>query len=149
MTHSDDVRLLAYAADRARMHPDYLGWVLAQYSTLEHLAEPELVRLLGMTGDELARLRLCLRPRADHFAADVEQISATFNIDAGRLAQIVRFVDSVTAMASPQRRAVTPAPGLLMAARAQPELRPAPTRSRRQHRRRRDHRGPHDAASQS
>ena len=33
MTRSDDARMLAYAANRAKAHPHYLGWVLARYSS--------------------------------------------------------------------------------------------------------------------
>jgi hypothetical protein len=86
----------------------------------------------------LARLSLCLRPRADCFAEDVEHISATFNLDAGRLAQIVRFVESMEAMASSDTSTVSAESGLLMAARA-----------RKQSRQRQDKEGPHDAASKS
>jgi hypothetical protein len=138
MTHSDDARILAYAANRAKAHPHYLGWMLARYSTLENIAEPDLAQILGITSHDLARLSLCLRPRADCFAEDVEHISATFNLDAGRLAQIVRFVESVEAMADSDTSTVSAESGLLMAAR-----------SRRQNRQRQDKEGPHDAASQS
>lgn len=138
MTRSDDARMLAYAAHRAKAHPHYLGWVLARYSQLENITEPELAIILGITSHDLARLSLCLRPRADCFAADVEHISATFNLDAGRLAQLVRFVESIDAMAGPDTSTVAAESGLLMAARA-----------RKRSRRRQDREGPHDAASQS
>jgi hypothetical protein len=138
MTHSDDTRMLTYAANRAKAHPYYLGWVLTRYSTLENITEPDLAQILGTTSHDLARLSLCLRPRPDCFAEDVEHISATFNLDAGRLAQIVRFVESVEAMADPDTSTVATESGLLMAARA-----------RRQNRKSRDKEDPHDAASQS
>jgi hypothetical protein len=138
MTHSDDARLLTYAANRAKAHPQYLGWVLTRYSTLENITEPDLAQILGITSHDMARLSLCLRPRPDCFAEDVEHLSATFNLDAGRLAQIVRFVESVAAMADPETSSVAAESGLLMAARA-----------RRQNRKRRDKEGPHDTASQS
>ena len=64
MTRSDDARMLAYA-NRAKAHPHYLGWVLARYSKLENIAEPDLAKILGTTSHDLARLSLCLRPRAD------------------------------------------------------------------------------------
>jgi hypothetical protein len=129
MTRSDDARILAYAANRAKAHPHYLGWVLARYSTLENIAEPDLAKILGTTSDDLARLSLCLRPRADCFAEDVEHISATFNVDAGRLAQVVRFVESMEAMASPDTSAVSAEAGLLMAARARKKSRQRQDRS--------------------
>jgi hypothetical protein len=138
MTHSDDARMLAYAANRAKAHPHYLGWVLARYSKLENIAEPDLVQILGTTSANLARLSLCLRPRADCFAEDVEHIGATFNLDADRLAQIVRFVESIDAMALLDTNTVSAESGLLMAARA-----------RKQSRQRQDKEGPHDTASKS
>jgi hypothetical protein len=138
MTRSDDARMLAYAANRAKAHPHYLGWVLARYSTLENIAEPDLAQILRTTSHDLTRLSLCLRPRADCFVEDVEHISATFNLDAGRLAQIVRFVESMEAMASSDTSTVSAESGLLMAARA-----------RKQSRQRQDKEGPHDAASKS
>ena len=138
MTRSDDARILAYAANRAKAHPHYLGWVLARYSKLENIAEPDLAKILGTTSHDLARLSLCLRPRADCFAEDVEHISATFNLDAGRLAQIVRFVESIDTMALPDTNTVSAESGLLMAARA-----------RKKSRQRQDKEGPHDAASKS
>lgn len=138
MTRSDDARILAYAANRAKAQPHYLGWVLARYSTLENITESELAEILGTTSHDLARLSLCLRPRPNCFGEDVEHISATFNLNAGRLAQVVRFVESVEAMAGPNTSTVTTASGLLMAARA-----------RRQRRQCQDKKGPHDAASQS
>jgi hypothetical protein len=138
MTRSDDARMLAYAANRARAHPHYLGWVLARYSTLENIAQPDLAKILGTTSHDLARLSLCLRPRADCLAEDVEHISATFNLDAGRLAQIVRLVESIDAMAIPDTNTVSAESGLLIAARA-----------RKQSRQRQDKEGPHDAESKS
>jgi hypothetical protein len=138
MTGPNDTRMLAYAANRAQAHPHYLGWVLAQYSKLENIAEPDLAKILGTTSHDLARLSLCLRPRADHFTEDVEHISATFNLDTGRLAQIVRFVESMEAMALPDTSPISAESGLLMAARA-----------RKQSRQRQDKEGPHDAASKS
>jgi hypothetical protein len=138
MTRPDDARMLAYAANRAKAHPHYLGWVLARYSQLENIAEPDLAKILRTTSHDLARLSLCLRPRADCFAEDVEHISATFNLDASRLAQIVRFVESIDTMASLDTSTVSAESGLLMAARA-----------RKQSRQRQDKEGPHNAASKS
>jgi len=138
MTRSDDARMLAYAANRAKTHPHYLGWVLARYSELENITEPDLAAILGATSHDLARLSLCLRPRADCFAEDVEHISATFHLDAGRLTQVVRSVESIEAMVIPDTSTVSAESGLLMAARA-----------RQQRRQRQDKEGPHDAAPKS
>lgn len=138
MTRSDDTRMFVYAARRAQAHPHYLGWVLARYSTLENIAEPDLVNILGTTCHDLARLSLCLRPRTDCFAEDIAHINTRFNLDVGTLAQIVRFVESVEAMARPDTNTMAAESGLLMAARV-----------RQQSLQRQDKEGPHDAASKS
>ena len=117
MTRSYDDRVLAHAAGRAKAHPHYLGWVLARYRELEKLSERELVEALGATSPDVPRLSLCLRPRTDHFAADIEQISIKFNLDAVALAKIVRFVESIEAMTPPETGTVSGEAGLLMAAR--------------------------------
>lgn len=123
MTLSYKARVLAYAANRAKVHPDYLGWVLARYRELEKISEHNLVDILGTTSRDLPRLGLCLRPREDHFAEDIEQISAKFNVDAAALAKIVRLVESVEVMAATDTRAVSTESGLLMAARTRKKKR--------------------------
>src|SRR5262245_29729309 len=93
MTPSRDERLLDYAAQRAKAHPDYLGWVLTRYVERERISEAELASCLGSTPHDLHRLALCLRPRAEHFADDIRQISTKFQIDATALAGVVRRVE--------------------------------------------------------
>lgn len=117
MTLSYEARVLARAANRAKVHPDYLGWILARYRELEKVSEHTLVDLLGTTSRDLPRLELCLRPRGNHFTEDIRQISAKFNVDTAALAKIVRLVESVEVMAATGARAVSTESGLLMAAR--------------------------------
>src|SRR5262245_54751714 len=100
MTRPQDERLLAYAAHRAKVRPEYLAWALARYVELEHISEEELTHRLGISLCDLPHLALCLRPRADHFAADVRQISARFNLDLSALASVMRLVDSLEALAA-------------------------------------------------
>ncbi|HEX2094532.1 MAG TPA: hypothetical protein VHG28_19160 [Longimicrobiaceae bacterium] len=106
------VDLLQRAAERAAERPAYLGWVLSRYLDLEGLDWPAVAAALGRSVD-FAPLALCLRPRPDHFAADVRAVAERFDLDAGALARIVRTVDAVDAMAreAPQDR------GALLAAR--------------------------------
>jgi hypothetical protein len=110
--------LLAYAAQRASANPGYFGWVLRRYAELEHLTEEALAQRLGLPGVDLPHLALCLRPRAAHFAADVGQISAKFNLDPAALAAVVRLVEAVEALASGNAAGASADSGLLMAARA-------------------------------
>jgi hypothetical protein len=137
MTPSDDAKLLAYAASRAKGHPHYLGWVFARYGELENISEHDLAEILSTTSHNLLRLGLCLRPRADHFAEDIEQIRDKFNIDAIALATVVRLVESVEAIAA-GTGTVSAESGLLMAARAQ-----------KKKRKRQDKRGRNDDQSES
>ena len=117
MTHPHYERLLAYTAQRAKTRPEYLAWVLARYVELERISEDELTHRLEISLVDLPHLALCLRPRADHFAADVRQISAKFNINPTVLATVVRLVDSATALAAEDTRKAPTDAGLLMAAR--------------------------------
>ncbi|HXH13160.1 MAG TPA: hypothetical protein VNP04_25725 [Alphaproteobacteria bacterium] len=124
MTHSRKERLLAHAAQRARDYPEYLGWVLTRYVEQERISAEILAQRLGIGSHDLPRLELCLRPRAEHFADDIGQISAKFNLDPTALATIVRLVESVEALATGNAdRAVTDS-GWLMAARARKPPRP-------------------------
>jgi hypothetical protein len=117
MTRPQHERLLTYTAQRAKARPEYLAWVLAQYVEREHLSEEELAHHLGIAAHDLPHLALCLRPRADHFAADVRQISAKFNIDPSILATVVRWVESLEALAAGNVQEESARAGLLMAAR--------------------------------
>ena len=117
MTRPHHDPLMAYVVQRAKARPEYLARVLARYVELERISEEGLAQHLGVTPGDLPHLALCLRPRMDHFADDVKQISSKFNINPAVLATLVRLVDSVEALAS---RDVGKAPtdvGLLMAAR--------------------------------
>ena len=95
MTQPRHERLLDYAAQRAKARPDYLGWVLTRYIESEHSSEADLAVRLGVAPRDVMRLALCLRPRAEHSADDIWQISAKFQLDATALAGIVRLVESL------------------------------------------------------
>ena len=125
MMHPRHERLLDYAAQRAGARPDYLGWVLARYIERERISEAELATRLGSSPDDLPRLALCLRPRAEHFADDIRQISAKFRIDATALAGIVRLVESLETLAATNPTMLSAEAGLLMAARARKQPRQA------------------------
>jgi uncharacterized membrane protein len=118
MTFSAHDKMLAHAANRARTRPAYLAWIFGRYLQIENMIEDDLAKFLKITTAELPRLGLCLRPRAGHFADDIEQISAKFHVDAGALAIVVRLVESVEAMTAANDQTALPDTGLLMAARA-------------------------------
>jgi hypothetical protein len=123
MIHPRHERLLDYAAHRAKARPDYLGWVLARYLGRERISEAELATRLGSTPHDLPRLALCLRPRAEHFADDIRQISTKFHIDATALAGVVRLVESLETLAATNPSMLSAEAGLLMAARARKQPR--------------------------
>jgi beta-phosphoglucomutase-like phosphatase (HAD superfamily) len=123
MMHPRHERLLDYAAQRAKVRPDYLGWVLARYIERERISEAELATRLGSTPQDLPRLALCLRPRAEQFADDIRQISAKFHTDATALAGVVRLVESLETLAATNPTKLSAEAGLLMAARARKQPR--------------------------
>lgn len=121
MKSYSSAKMLAFAAERAKTRPDYLAWVLDQYKETEHLSDDDLARFLQIRISQLPRLGLCLRPRLDHFTADVEQISSKFGADSYALARVVRLVESVSVMATAKTDSKDS--GVLMAARARKDKR--------------------------
>lgn len=111
-----DPASLAHVARRLRDRTPFMAWVFSRYAEIERLGLPQVARTLGASEEAFLRLHLCLRPRAEHFADDVKDLAAFAEIDAGKLAAVVRRVEVVDAMgASP---AVDASRGALMAARA-------------------------------
>jgi hypothetical protein len=108
--------LIARAAARAAKRREYLGWVLDRYVDLEGLRKPELAKRLNLAAVQFARLALCLRPRQQTFASDVEAICREFSLEPQYLAEVVRMVESVDTM-SISVTASTDS-GVLMAARS-------------------------------
>lgn len=112
----NEAELLARAAARAATRREYAGWVLDQYVELEGLSKAELARRLNLGALEFARLSLCLRPRKQHFASDVDAICRKFAIEPQYLAEVIRMVDSVESMSNTVT--VSNDSGVLMAARS-------------------------------
>jgi hypothetical protein len=61
-----------------------------------------------------------------HFWKDVECIAARFQLDADRLAEIVRFGQALLQTKLPEGAPANPAPGYLMAARDEADSDPSP-----------------------
>lgn len=116
--------LLRHAADRARMRPAFLGWVLAQYGRLESLSEADLRERLRIGAEDWPRFQLCLRPRAEEFLPDVTQIAKEFGIDRAALAAVVRQVEAVEVIREQEQPGEA---GSLLAARTRKRKRPPPT----------------------
>ena len=118
MTPTQHERLLAYTAERAKGHPEYLASVLSRYAELENISQEELAHRLGFPASVLQHLALCLRPRADQFVDDVRQISAKFHINPAALATVIRLVESFEALSVRDGAEASNDSGMLMAARA-------------------------------
>ena len=106
---------LEFLAQRASRDPAFLGHALAIYAASEGFDDVALARDLGCTVEQLTRVRLCLRPRAEEpsFWSDVEEVASSFALDAAALANAVRRADAVIAM----QRAADASRGSLLAAR--------------------------------
>jgi len=96
---------------------------LAAYMLIAKTSERSLARLLGISAFNLSRLGLCLRPRPDRFAEDVEQIAAKFSLKSTVLAEVVRLVESVHAMVPSTSHVASADAGVLLAARSRKKRR--------------------------
>ena len=94
-------RYLAGLAHRLKDNPDFMAYVLTIYQTQERLDDSALAEHLGTTLDALSRLALCKRPEAvsARFADQVRQIAAYISADPAVLANVIRQVDSLEALA--------------------------------------------------
>jgi|SRR6266571_3630793 len=110
--------LLAHAARRAQTRSEYLGWILARYMEAEHKTHEELADLLSISIENLSRVQLCLRPRAESFTADLSQIACKFQLDMGELAAVIRYAEVVQGMKDADHGTSSSEVGLMMAARA-------------------------------
>jgi hypothetical protein len=119
--------LLRHAYARAARRPAFLASALVAYQELHGISEDALAEFLQCRADDLPRLGLCRRPpqtTGPAFRDAVHQIAAYADVDAARLAQLLRDVDTAAAL---QAAASRPAAdqGLLMAARDRLDAEPA------------------------
>jgi len=105
-------RYLVRAAARAEGDPFFIGFALAAYRDLAGFDDRQLGTWLGCPLQNLPRLALCRRPDGESamFGDEVQRIARYVEVEAGRLAQLLRAVENVEAMQGA-------APGALMAAR--------------------------------
>ncbi len=94
----------------------FLASALGTFARSENMDETGLASLLGCTVGAMSALRLCRRPHPDpaRFREDIDRIAARFNVNADKLAEVVRRSDALLAM---RRWADTATSGLMMAAR--------------------------------
>jgi len=113
-------QLLRRAADRARLRPEYVGWILAQFGEIEGLDEYQLQQQLGVSGDDWPRLNLCFRPRPKQFLQDISNIAEEFAANRDALAAMVRKVEALQGLRVSQPSG---AAGHLLAARSRQKKR--------------------------
>jgi hypothetical protein len=125
-------RYLAGLAHRLKGNPDFMAYVLSVYQTQECLDDRALAEHLRTTVEMLPRLALCKRPSTEsaRFADQVRQIAAYVSTDPAVVANVIRQVGSLEALArrpvvldsdeQPTRQPYTEA-GLLAAARDRSE----------------------------
>jgi hypothetical protein len=119
----DPANVLRRAAGRARLRPEFLGWVFARYEDNEGMQEEGLREHLGVAAADWPRLQLCLKPRADAFLQDVTQIAREFAINRAALAAVVRRVESVEVLRTREKPG---GKGSLLAARTRRPKHPRP-----------------------
>lgn len=104
------------AAALAARRGGYMAGLLAAYQEMRGMDERQLAADLACPLERLPLLGLCREPRRDEgqFAADIREIAGYAGANIGRLAQLVRAVD--TSRALRHRRSDAPG-GYLAAAR--------------------------------
>lgn len=109
---------LVRAAQRTSERPWTLGSVLDEFGRTEEMTREQVAEFLGCGVETLQWLALCRKPDAEEFADDVRRVAERFNVDASKLAQLIRRTESVTALS---RAKVTEEDALLLAARDRDE----------------------------
>jgi hypothetical protein len=121
MNQGDTEYLLKQAAFRAVEFDFFLAKILRMYEKLENLNSLEVAQNLGCTPDTLTRLALCRRPDSNDphkFKADVERIADHFNLDSIKLANLVRYVETMQNLSqSPELADTVVDQGMLLTAR--------------------------------
>ena len=115
MSASNEEALFIRAAHRARSRPEFVAWIFARYEELQLCGASDISKELRVSVSDLQRLALCLRPRRDNFATDIEGLSTRFACDASVLANIVRLAEAGSVMRRDEHSVTDQ--GLMIAAR--------------------------------
>lgn len=106
---------LRHAAERVAYEAAFLANDLRVLAGLDGSERQDLAALLGISDPRFDELALCRTPhRDDRFRSDVLAIAALVDADEVALANVIRLVDSLTALASAPASEVAP---MLAAAR--------------------------------
>lgn len=91
--------LLETVRRKAKDRPSFVAYVLARYQEANRLSDEQLGDWLGCTAERLQAMSLCRRPVGTdpHFRVEVEQVAHFGGVDAGKLVQVLRAVESMEA----------------------------------------------------
>lgn len=96
--HATGPSVFLAARKRAAGSSFFLAHDLDEYERLVGLSDSDLAQALGCSLDVLDLLGLCRTPSRDaRFRADLEAIGTRFQIDAVRLAVLLRVLDALRA----------------------------------------------------
>jgi hypothetical protein len=116
------LEIVRIAAERAASEPAFFAHVLREYRAMFGLDLRSLATKLGCNIHDMTRLALCRKPDFDapKWQEDLEQIAHFVHVDSQLLLQLLREVDTLTAMRGVPATSTTypgDQPGLLAAAR--------------------------------
>jgi hypothetical protein len=117
---NNDPNLLQRAAQRASHRVSFVASALSAYQAQEKIEEKQLAAYLDCLPDKLPKLSLCRRPdpSSSNFQKEVRQIAEYADVNMFRLAQLLRRVDSITALQSvPLSQDISRTTAFLIAAR--------------------------------
>ena len=91
---------LAHLASRLRDDKEFMASALSVYKIQERLSDEALAQRLGLQLEMITRLALCKRPQSNtsNFADQVRQLAAYIDIDASKIAQLIRQVEALEIM---------------------------------------------------
>jgi hypothetical protein len=78
---------LSRAAERLRRSPAFIASLFGPW---EKAFDATIAASLGADGTKIVSLGLCLRPREDHWAEDIEEIARACGLESGKLAALLR-----------------------------------------------------------
>jgi predicted alpha/beta hydrolase family esterase len=110
---------LQYAARKAAQNQFFLAKHFTEFRFIHGMTDDDLAQFLGCSTKVLPKLSLCRQPNPEspRFRSDVERIAATFNVQAVRLVQLIREVDSIKALIDAKKLHQERPEGLLAVAR--------------------------------
>lgn len=89
---------LERAAQRSSERSWTLGSVFDEFGRTEAMTRDQVAAFLGCEVETLHWIALCRKPDDGEFADDVQRIAERFEVDASKLAQLIRRTEALTAL---------------------------------------------------